>query len=960
MKKEEASLLILLAIVIAVIAITYFDNSLRTITGFVSLDDSVNKKDRQDNHEKINYLDDELIIKYKKGFIGNGNEITSEVENEILIYEYLEKPDEIEKITDNSEIYNLKFDGNENIERIINSYKELPEVEYVDYNYLLESFVVPNDPSYNLQKGLKNINAQEAWDLTVGDKNIVIAVIDTGVEYTHEDLISNIWNNTDESCDNATDKDNNNYNGDCRGYDFVDVSSDCSDDCSNEDNEPLDSHGHGTHVAGIASAISNNNLGIAGVCWNCSIMPVRAGYKDSSGNGFLTLADVIQALHYSADNNATIILMSFGGTHSASLEDAVNYSYNKSILVASAGNQGASTKRYPCSYDNVICVAATSNNQKASYSNYGEWVDLAAPGSSIFSTYLNNSYISQSGTSMSAPLVAGSIGLVKSLFNKNQSEIQNILYSTGMPVNFTDVMINQIDVYSAILSLDDRKPTVNLVYPTNNLVNITLGQTFSCEASDWQLKNATLQIWNSSNELYYKESRGISGIFNSSVFNVVLNEDSYKWDCLVYDEKNNYNSAGNFSISTIETLVVIVSPLNNTNTRNNENYFNCSTRTEPIKNLENITFLLWNSSDLVYTKTNNISGKLNSSVFNYNFSEENDYLFGCKAFTNNSELITTANFTIIYDVTNPLINLLGPENGKITNNQDIEFSFSTSDKNQINNCSLIVDNRIITNSSLEKSLIQKFNVNFEAGNYSWKIGCYDRAGNSGSSDFRSFTVISSKDSSDGKEGKEAGGKKGGSNNDRGAGEGRGAGVIPALSKKTYFISREQFSGGHTKELRKNDEIKFYFQNEKKFEHKILVSEISEDYVDITVQSDPIKLKLGIGEEARLNLTNPDYYNLYIKLNSISEDKTNLTIKLISEEIFKSTNNNFEENSQEKLGITGKAVDGVEDLGNIKNIKDKIKKYKIIIVTIFIVITIIIIFLFKYKKDSKENLKPINK
>ena len=971
-RKDKIALLIPWLVVITlfgVLVIINFDNS--KLTGFVA-----------GPIESEEFLQGELIIKYKENVIGNGNEIFNKEKNEILVYEYLEKPNEIEKIIDNKELYVLRFnDADINEVDIINSYKNIPEVEYIDRNYLFETLIVPDDSRYNQQYGIKSINGEEAWNLTVGNRNVVIAIIDTGVEYAHEDLINNLWNNSDEGCDENFDLDNNSYKGDCRGYDFVDVSSGCSDnDCSNEDNNPTDAHGHGTHIAGIAGAVSNNNLGIAGICWNCSIMPIRAGYKDDRGNGVLTLSEVVQALHYASDNNATIISMSFGGSHSVTLEEAINYSY-KSILVASAGNSGSSSIQYPCGYENVICIASTNpNNQSSGFSNYGEWVDLAAPGSSILSTYLNDSYKSLSGTSMSTPMVAGSIGLIKSLFDLNQSEIKNVLNNTGTTVDFNGVGITMINVYSSILSLDNIKPNVTLIYPENNSVNLTLNQTFSCEADDWNLKNLTLIIWNSTESLFYSETKNISGVYNKSSFNVFLNEDSYKWSCLVYDYESNYGSADN-SLSAVKTSTSLIYPLNNTQTNQKDISFNCSARTDTTKNIKNITFYLWNSSDLIHTNYKEVSGVYNELVSNYNFSYEENYLWGCSAFTDNSadnftELITTGNFILIYDITQPIINLLEPENEKnyILNNsnQEIDFSFNINEKNDVNNCNLIVNNEIkSTNNSVDKSLTQNLKSSFVDGNYNWKIICNDKAGNVASSEERGFKILSAEEDKKSEEGgeKSGEGEEGGEDESevqvpasaagsRGGGDGGGVGES-SLPKKTYFISDEQFLEGYTNELKQSDEIKFYFQDEKIFDHSLIINDIGGDYADITIKSNPINLKLAIGEEKRINLTSPNYFDLFIKLNSINSNKANINIQRINESI----------ESENQKGITGFAVD--EDKGNetnigkivgkitgfvtspIKSISGKASTLFYLIIAIIIVF-IIIVLLFRRRQNKIQN------
>ena len=956
---KEIVMITALFLVITTILIILTNLDKQTITGLITDVDNISPNNSQ------NYIPGELIIKYKDNVVRNGNEIIINNGTEILIYEYLEKPVSSEKIIPDKELYNLKFDNN-NINDIINNYKNISEIEYVEPNYLFEILVVPDDSNYSQQYGLKNIIAEEAWNLTVGNKKVIIAFIDTGVEWTHEDLFNNIWNNSDEGCDENFDLDNNSYKGDCRGYDFVDITSQCKDsDCSEEDNNPSDDYGHGTHVTGIASASSNNNLGIAGVCWNCSIMPIRAGYKYKSGIGVLTLDDVVQALHYATDNNATIISMSFGGSHSVTLQEAINYS-SKNILIASAGNSGSLSKQYPCVYENVICVASTnSNNESTGHSNYGEWVDLSAPGSSILSTYLNNDYKSLSGTSMSTPMVAGVIGLIKSLYDINQTEIKNALNNTGTTINFKGTGISMVNVYSAILSLDNIKPNITLIYPENNAVNLTLNQTFSCEARDWQIKNLTLQIWDSTNDLFYSESRDISGIFNSSSFNVLLNEDFYKWGCLSYDSQNNYGFAINFSLLTIKTSVSLISPLNDTHTNENEINFNCSVQAEPMKNLENITFLLGNSSDLIYTRSTNISGTVNSSIFSYNFNYDGDYLWTCKSYNNNSELITTNNFTITYDFTPPKINLLKPENNQSydINNQEVTFSFNVNDLSKIGRCDLIINNVNLTNSSVDKSLNQEFKNTFTTGNYEWNISCIDKAGNIANSETRSFRV-NQESSEEGKreESKEEGGVSESISSSEGEGKGKGGSEKASIEienpKKTLFISNKQFSEGYTKELNKKDEIKFFFKDEKIFGHSLTINEITNDFIEITVQSEPINLKLGIGEEKKLNLANPTNYDFYVKLNSINNNKADITIQLINEEI-------ASENLPNQKRLTGFSVDEDKIEGNetgiskilgfvTKSLKLKSGKsyltYLIILISIMIIITIMFFFRKKHKNE----------
>lgn len=286
-------------------------------------------------------------------------------------------------------IHQMRLPDGVSVEEAVEYYKSDPDVEYAEPNYIVHIDSVPNDSYFNNLWGLYNtgqtggtadadIDAPEAWDLTTGSTEVVIAVVDTGVAYDHPDLVGNIWNNTSEtSCTDGIDNDGNGYIDDCNGWDFI-----------GNDNDPADYNGHGTHVAGTIAANGNNSNGTTGVMWQAKILPLR--FLGISGSG--TTADAVSAILYANAKGAHVINNSWGGSgYSQALKDAIDAS--NAVVVCAAGNSGSNNDTssfYPAGYGsaNIISVAATdSRDILASFSNYGKTsVDLAAPGSNIYST----------------------------------------------------------------------------------------------------------------------------------------------------------------------------------------------------------------------------------------------------------------------------------------------------------------------------------------------------------------------------------------------------------------------------------------------------------------------------------------------------------------------------------------------------------------------------------------------
>ena len=314
-----------------------------------------------------------------------------------------------------------------------------PRILRVEPNYRVYAMSLPSDTYFSYQWGLHNtgqtngvndgdIDAPEAWNITTGSSNVVVAVIDSGVNYAHPDLRNQMWTNTDEIPGNGIDDDRNGYVDDYYGYDF-----------SENDSDPNDENGHGTHCAGIIDAQGNNNLGVSGVNWNCRIMPCR--FLDASGSG--TIADAIEAINYAVDNGAQVLSNSWGGGgYSEALKNAIeNARQNNVLFVAAAGNSAADNDilpNYPSSYSvaNVIAVAATDHLDKVAYfSSYGrQSVDVAAPGVNILST-VPGGYGWCSGTSMATPFVSGVAALLLAVYPEiSIAELKNRIIWTGDPL----------------------------------------------------------------------------------------------------------------------------------------------------------------------------------------------------------------------------------------------------------------------------------------------------------------------------------------------------------------------------------------------------------------------------------------------------------------------------------------------------------------------------------------------
>ena len=398
-------------------------------------------------------------------------------------------------------IYKIDLDLEEgqSLEDVVAAYNDDPDVEYAELNYIVSINLTPNDPLYPIQWPLNNtgqiypesgdynpppgtpdcdIDAPEAWDIHTGSSEIVVAVVDTGVDYTHRDIDDNMWTNTGEIPGNGLDDDGNGYVDDIYGYDFC-----------NYDSNPIDDHGHGTHCGGIIAAEGDNGLDISGVCWDAKIMALK--FLDASGSGWTS--DAVAAFYYAVDNGADVTSNSWGNYYySETLKQAVDYAHSQGvIMVAAAGNGDTDFPHYPSYYEHMIAVAATmSNDNKAIFSNYGDWVDIAAPGVDVLSLAASETTMGTiydgyttiaSGTSMACPYVAGACALMLSFNSEiNIEEIEEYLLQSADLILSYICASGRLNIHEAMLYLPGPKGKVLLdsdIYSCSNTVRIKLLDT---------------------------------------------------------------------------------------------------------------------------------------------------------------------------------------------------------------------------------------------------------------------------------------------------------------------------------------------------------------------------------------------------------------------------------------------------------------------------------------------------
>jgi Subtilase family/Fervidolysin N-terminal prodomain/Cep192 domain 4 len=390
----------------------------------------------QPGSQRPEFVADEIIVKFRDG--------TDDFTKDLARFRVAGVRKKIFKIIPGLEVVKLR--RGVSVEEAISLFEQIPDVLYAEPNYILHTTAnpnitaTPNDPSFGSLWGLTKINAPAAWNITTGNSSMVVAVLDTGIDYNHPDLSSNMWRNTADCNSNGVDDDGNGYVDDCHGIDVA-----------NDDSDPMDDNNHGTHVAGTIGAVGNNGIGVVGVNWNVRIMACK--FFDASGSA--TTEDAIACLEYvktMKDRGINIVATSNswgGGDFSQALYEAIDEQRQSGILFITAAGNGNifgvgqnndSAPFYPCTYylPNIICVAAsTSTDARASFSNFGRrTVHVGAPGNNILSTLPGNSYGSSSGTSMATPHVSGLAALLKAQDpNRDWRALKNLILTGGNTIS---------------------------------------------------------------------------------------------------------------------------------------------------------------------------------------------------------------------------------------------------------------------------------------------------------------------------------------------------------------------------------------------------------------------------------------------------------------------------------------------------------------------------------------------
>lgn len=483
----------------------------------------------------------------------------------------------------NQQSYLLKFNNDVDLEKIAEALSASQQIRSVEANAIYKLYEkTPNDTDFSKLYGMKNsgqsggvagadIGATVAWEETTGSKNVIVGIIDSGMDYNHPDLKDNVWSNPGETGidangndkrSNGIDDDANGFVDDYHGWDF-----------SNNDNDPMDDNGHGTHVAGTIGGVGNNENGVVGVNWNVSMVPIKV----FSGAGSTTTDILVKGVDYATKLGVFVSNNSWGGgAYSDAIFSAIKSASDKNILfIAAAGNDSDNNDvgdHYPCNYDlpNIISVAAINRkDQVSAFSNYGSaTVDVAAPGEDIYSTLPNGAYGFKSGTSMATPHVTGAIALIRSRYpDIKPFEVKDKLLASAVKtsalndrvifgrINVGNSMEEDVTAPALVTGLDVRATGLNNIGITWNLSG---DDGEAGEASQYQLRVSNAPItseaeWDAAGTPTVIDIKRIATVYTATIEGLAYNRKGF----ITIRAIDNVGNVGSFSESVAFALKVV-------------------------------------------------------------------------------------------------------------------------------------------------------------------------------------------------------------------------------------------------------------------------------------------------------------------------------------------------------------------------------------------------------------------
>ena len=593
------------------------------------------------------------------------------------------------------------------LEKVKAALAKNPHISYAENNFIAASGFEPDDYQYPSQWHLPKISAPEGWDMSIGSESIPVAIIDSGVDPNHQDL----WEKL------------------IPGYNFID-----------ENTDTHDVYGHGTAVAGTAAAVTNNFVGVAGVAWENPIMPLMVLNSDNRA----TYYDIARAITHAADQGIRVINISLGGSSSSStLQNAVNYAWNKgAVIFACAMNNSSTTPYYPAACSHVIAVSATTSaDTLASFSNYGNWIDISAPGASILTTKMGGGYGSRNGTSFSSPIAAGLAALILSanpcLTNDQVVDIitQNA-DDLGEPGFDTYYGYGRVNLFSSLVAATETVTAPDLTAPYVSIISPEDGATIS--DSTTVNVSATDDVGVERLEIYVNgvliatDTTAPYGFYWDTTN---YSEGYYELSALAYDYSQNEGQSNVITVYVTNTTpedttpphVSITSPEDGATISDSTTVNVSATDDVGVERLEIYVNGVLIATDTTapygfYWDTTNYSeGYYELSALAYDYSQNEGQ----------SNVITVyVTNTTPEDTTPPHVSITSPEDGASVSDRVI-IRVSASDSSGISKLELYIDGRLKV-SKPKSILTYRWNVRKTAkGAHTISAKAYDTAGNVG-------------------------------------------------------------------------------------------------------------------------------------------------------------------------------------------------------------------------------------